>query len=49
MSIYDISKLRVNIGNRLKVCNKEDWKTHQGNWLDHLKRMDMDRIPRLAL
>jgi hypothetical protein len=36
-----------NIGNRLKACNIDDWKS-QGNWLDHMKRMDMERISRLS-
>ena len=39
-----------NIRNRLKINNiAHDFKAHKKKWLDRLKRMDMDRLPRLAL
>jgi len=34
------------VQNRLKIDNIEDLKTHQENWLDHLKRMGTYQIPR---
>jgi hypothetical protein len=38
------------IRNRLKVDNiLEDIISYQKNWIDHLKRMDRNRIPKLAL
>jgi hypothetical protein len=37
------------IRNRLKVDNiLEDIISYQKNWIDHLKRMDRNRIPKLA-
>jgi hypothetical protein len=39
----------TDIRNRLKVDNiLEDIKSHQKNWIDHLKQMDRNRIPKLA-
>jgi hypothetical protein len=39
-----------NIQNRLKIENTVQYfKTYQRNWLDHLKRMDTVRLPRLVL
>jgi hypothetical protein len=38
------------IENRLTIDNKvEDWKAHQKNCLDHLKRMGMNRLQLLAV
>jgi hypothetical protein len=34
------------IQNRLKIDNIADLKTHQENWLDHLKRLCTYQLPR---
>jgi hypothetical protein len=36
------------IRNRLKVDNILEDTLYQKNWIDHLKRMDTNRIPKLA-
>jgi len=39
-----------NIRNRLNVNNIVEYlKAHQNNWLAHLKRMDMNGLPKLAI